>query len=54
MNRFVPYREVFFIRNVLYQRFHCISSVLGDVATERERGRFLEKIFSVVTSLDGT
>ena len=24
MSRFVLYREVFFIRSVLYRRFHCI------------------------------
>ena len=28
MSRFVLYREVLFIRSVLYQRFHCILSIL--------------------------
>ena len=28
MSRFVLYREVYFIRSVLYQRFHCIHIYL--------------------------
>ena len=29
MSRFVLYREIFFIRSVLYQRFHCICLIIG-------------------------